>query len=295
MPSMPHLDRRKLLLLIFLTITWGINWPIMKYGVQSMPPLEFRGLSIAGGILTMYIVLRLRGESLYVPAGQRLVIFKLALSNMVFWHLVSIFAIAMLSSGRSAILAYTMPVWAALWGLVLYRERLGLGLWGGLACALAGTLLLLSGEMSAITGKPLGLVLMLMSAATWGLGTQMLRRAKFDVSLTVFTFWMLVVTAGFIVLATPFTSAWRWPHGGEWAAIAYNGVIVFGFCHIAWFGLARSLPPVMSSLSIMMIPVIGVFSGMAFLGETPHWQDYAAIAMILLALASVLFAPRRTE
>jgi drug/metabolite transporter (DMT)-like permease len=289
---MPHLSRRDLILLVLLTLCWGINWPIMKYGVRSLPPLEFRGLSVAGGILTMLVVLRLRGESLRVAREQWPVIVKLALSNMVVWHLLSIFAIAMLSSGRSAILAYTMPIWAALWGLLLFRERLGPGLWAGIACALAGTLLLLSGELGALTGKPLGLVLMLISAAAWGLGTQMMKRAHFDMPLTVLTFWMLLVTLGFILLATPFTAAWHWPNAGDWAAIAYNAVIVFAFCHIIWFRLARTLPPVMSSLSIMLIPVVGVFSGMVLLGEAPHWQDYAAVVLILLALASVLFAPR---
>ena len=289
---MPHLSRRDLILLVLLTLCWGINWPIMKYGVRSLPPLEFRGLSVAGGILTMFVVLRVRGESLWVARSQWPVIVKLALSNMVVWHLLSIFAIAMLSSGRSAILAYTMPIWAALWGLLLFRERLGLGLWIGIACALTGTLLLLSGELGTLTGKPLGLVLMLISAAAWGLGTQMMKRAHFDMPLTVLTFWMLIVTLAFILLATPFTDAWQWPNAGDWAAIAYNAVIVFAFCHIIWFRLARILPPVMSSLSIMMIPVVGVFSGMVLLGEAPHWQDYAAVVLILLALASVLFAPR---
>lgn len=289
---MPHLSRRDLILLVLLTLCWGINWPIMKYGVRSLPPLEFRGLSVAGGILTMFVVLQVRGESLRVARSQWPVIVKLALSNMVVWHLLSIFAIAMLSSGRSAILAYTMPIWAALWGLLLFRERLGLGLWIGIACALTGTLLLLSGELATLTGKPLGLVLMLISAAAWGLGTQMMKRAHFDMPLTVLTFWMLIVTLAFILLATPFTAPWHWPNTGDWAAIAYNAVIVFAFCHIIWFRLARILPPVMSSLSIMMIPVVGVFSGMVLLGEAPHWQDYAAVVLILLALASVLFGPR---
>lgn len=302
---MPQLDRRSLVLLVLLILAWGINWPIMKYGVYSLPPLEFRGLCVAGGIVTMLIALRLRGESPRLPRGQWWTIFKLSLTNMVVWHVVSIFAIAMLSSGRSAILAYTMPVWAALWGLALFRERIGAGLWGGIACAMTGALLLLSGEMATLAGKPLGVAIMLFSAATWGLGTQMLKRAHVDVPSTVVTFWMLVVALAFITVAsvliafTPLAAlsntAWRWPTAGEWAAIAYNAVIVFGFCQTVWVGLARVLPPVMLSLSIMMIPVIGVFSGMAMLGESPHWQDYAAIGFILLALASVLFAPRRAQ
>jgi drug/metabolite transporter (DMT)-like permease len=39
----------------------------------------------------------------------------------------------------------------------------------------------------------------------------------------------------------------------------------------------------------MFIPVLGVFAGMAMLGEVPHWQDYAAILLILGAMSTVLF------
>ena len=60
-----------------------------------------------------------------------------------------------------------------------------------------------------------------------------------------------------------------------------------------WFRLATILPPVVSSLSVMFIPVIGVFSGMMILGERPAWQDYAALVSILMAIMAVLRPARR--
>ena len=55
--------------------------------------------------------------------------------------------------------------------------------------------------------------------------------------------------------------------------------------------MARKLPPVASILSVMMIPVVGVFSGAWLLGETPGWQDYIATALILLSMSPVLLKP----
>lgn len=43
----------------------------------------------------------------------------------------------------------------------------------------------------------------------------------------------------------------------------------------------------------MMIPVVGVFSSALALGERPHWQDYAALLLVVASLATVL-VPRRT-
>ncbi len=69
-------------------------------------------------------------------------------------------------------------------------------------------------------------------------------------------------------------------------------VLAVAFCHVVWSMLARKLPPAASGLSVMMIPVLGVFSGMWMLGEQPAWQDYVALALILVALSTVLLPSR---
>ena len=43
----------------------------------------------------------------------------------------------------------------------------------------------------------------------------------------------------------------------------------------------------------MFIPVLGVFSGAWWLGEQLHWQDWAAVGLIMLSIGSVLL-PSRT-
>ena len=74
-------------------------------------------------------------------------------------------------------------------------------------------------------------------------------------------------------------------------ALAYNVVVAFVFCHWAWYKIVTTVPVGVSSLSSLMTPVVGVFSGMLVLSEQPHWQDYAALALVLLALATVMLPP----
>ena len=78
-------------------------------------------------------------------------------------------------------------------------------------------------------------------------------------------------------------------------AIAYNAVVIFGFCHAAWFYIARAVPPVASSVSICMIPMLGLTSGSLLLNETLHWQDGVAILLIVAAIATVLWPPREAR
>jgi drug/metabolite transporter (DMT)-like permease len=42
-----------------------------------------------------------------------------------------------------------------------------------------------------------------------------------------------------------------------------------------------------------MIPIVGVFSGIWLLGESPEWQEYAALTLVIASLATVLIPSRR--
>jgi drug/metabolite transporter (DMT)-like permease len=218
----------------------------------------------------------------------------LTASNMLVWHVVVIIGVQQLSSGRSAILGYTMPVFAALWGRWIWGDRLAPQAWAGVAAAAAGVLLLLWSELSAFGGQPDAVLAIVVAAAVWAYGTHRLRRSTIDVPLLAIVFWMTALTAVVMLLAAMVFERphWRAPEPLVWSAIAYNAIGVFGFAHAAWFYLARTMPPVASSISVMLIPVLGVFSGAVLLGETVHGTDWAAVALIVLAIALVLLRRR---
>ena len=294
---MHRFSRRDLVLLVLLTIFWGVNWPVMKLGVAEMPPLFFRAVFIGGGLVFIWAWARLTNVPLAVPPGAWPSIVKLAIPNVIVWHLLAIVAVKMLASGRAAILGYTMPVWAVVFGVLIFKEHPLPRHWLGVVAALVGTLLLLSSEFTKLAGSPLGTILMLTAAAAWGYGTHLMRRSLTSMPTIALTFWMLTLT--FIVMVV-FSAAfelsrWRMPTAIEWASIVYNMAIAIGFCHVVWASMARNLPPAASGLSVMMIPVLGVFSGMLMLGEQPHWQDYAALVLILVSLSTVLLPSRKVS
>jgi drug/metabolite transporter (DMT)-like permease len=292
--GMTSLSRKDWMLLVVLTLCWGINWPIMKMAVHDFPPVMFRTLCMLGGLPALWLAARMQGASLAIPRRQIGTVVRLTIPNMLIWHLFIILGVKMLSSGRAAILGYTMPIWAVLCGLVFFREKVTRLAGLGIGFALAGALLLLSSEFANLAGQPLGSILALIAAAGWGYGTVLMKRTQIDMPTISLTFWMVAISTMMMGLTSILleSAVWRVPTLGESAAIAYNALVIFGFAHVAWFSLARTLPPVASSLSVMMIPVLGVFSGAWLLSETPHWQDYAAMLLILAAMSTVLLKPR---
>ncbi len=280
--------------MIGLTLAWGLNWPVMKAGVQDYPPLTFRALSMWLGVPVLALGLKMLKVPFAIPRAHWRELLVLALFNMFIWHGCIIIAIKLLSSGRAAVLGYTMPIFSAMIGAWVFRDRLPPRAWLGVGAAALGVLLLLAHEFVHLAGKPLGVILALVAASTWALGTQMLRRTAMPVPTLAISFWMTCLAALVMgLLSVVFESSqWKLPGRVTWFSIGYNAVLIFGFAHATWFYLARSLPPMASTLSVMMIPVLGLFSGAWALGEVLYWQDWAATALMVVAIGSVLWPKR---
>ena len=292
---MHKLSTRQWTVLVLLTLVWGINWPVMKIGVTGFPPLTFRMLCMWLGTPVLGLALCAMKVPFRIERKHWRELLVLAVFNMFFWHGLIIVAVQSLSSGRAAILGYTMPMFSALLGAVVFGDRLSQRAWGGVAAAALGVVLLLWHELSNLSGRPVGVLLALGAASTWALGTQLLRRTTMPVPTLAISFWMALMTTGVMtVLAFVLESdQWHAPSDATWGAIAFNALLVFGFAQTAWFYLARSLPPVASTLSVMLIPVLGVFSGALWLGEVLHWQDWAAVGLMMLSIAAVLWPKRQ--
>ena len=291
---MHRLTPQQLAILVLLTVAWGLNWPVMKIGVTGFPPLTFRAASMVLGLPVLALGLAVLKVPFRLPRRHWKELALLTVTNMLIWHVCIIFAVRQLSSGRAAILGYTMPIFSAVIGALVFGASLAPRAWAGVVAAGVGVMLLLWHEFTGLAGHPVGVALALFAACVWALGTQLLRRSHADVPTLTLSFWMTVVTAVTLTIAAGVFEADRWqaPDAAVTWAILYNAVLIFGFAHAAWFTLARSLPPVASTLSVMFIPVLGVFSGALWLGEVLHWQDWVAVALMVVAIASVLWPAR---
>lgn len=279
-------------LLVGLTLGWGLNWPIMKAVLFEMAPMHFRTLCFLFGAAGLFTIARMSGLPIRIPKGQWPRMIAIALVNTMGWNILAVYGVQLMASGRAAILGYTMPVWSVIVATWLLKEpftkRRALGsVLGG-----AGLLLLLGEEVQAVGRSPLGAMLMVGAAVSWALGTIMMKRWPVYLPASAFTAWQMLISAPPIIIFAltfesgtfnPFTLS-LWPMLG----VFYNVFVAFNFCYWAWTKIALVAPVGVSSLSVMMTPVVGVFSGMLLLGETPHWQDYAALALVVTSLATVL-------
>ena len=279
--------------LVALTLGWGFNWPMIKLALTELPVLSFRTLCLAGGAAGLFAIAAYVRLPLRVPQGQWGRLLLMALFNITLWNLCSVYGIGYMASGRAAILAFTMPLWGVLLSAWLLKERLSARRILGVVLGMAAILLLLSNELQAVQAAPKGTLLMLGAALSWAFGTVMMKRYPVDLPVASLTAWQLLV-GGIPICAGALAfemHSLRPLTLGPAVAVAYNIFIAFIFCQWAWIKIATTVPVGVSTLSTLMIPVVGVFSGMLVLAERPHWQDFAALALVLMALATVMLPP----
>jgi drug/metabolite transporter (DMT)-like permease len=290
-PTEPNkVNAKDLLMVLIVTVSWGMNYPIMKYVVNSYPPSAFRAYTFIVGFLSIGLYAYFKGISLAVVSAERWPVFKLSMFNMVGWHLPMIYGVSMLNSGRAAIIGYTMPVWALVASALLYKEKINIRSLVSIVLAMAAALLLAWGSRQQWGNQPLGVGVMLVAAVIWGVGNAMMKNAKLALHGVALTFWALFIAFVFFLCITIAfeTDQWAWPNLLQWLAILYGGVITFAVSYVAWFHVARKLSAVSSGLSIMLVPVFGVTGGALVLGESVTLPDLSALMLILLAMFVVL-------
>jgi len=282
--------------LLGITLVWGFNWAAMKVALAEVSPLTFRTICLAAGSGVLFAVLKASGQPLAIPRGQWRRLAVLAFFTITCWNVLVVYGLRLIPSGRAAILAYTMPVWAIPLSVAFLGERMTARKMLGLALGMAGMALLVGQEFARLAGAPVGALLVLGASWSWAIGTVLQKKLPLRAPVAAVTAWMMLV-GGIPIYAAAFAleDIGAAAHIGLWPAlaIAYNVFFAFAFAYWAWIKLATSVSVTTFSLSMLMTPVVGVFSGMIVLGERPGSVEFAALALVLGSLATVIIPARR--
>jgi drug/metabolite transporter (DMT)-like permease len=293
-----RLPPRLLWVLAGLTLAWGFNWTALKIALTEVSPWTFRTLCLGLGSAILFAALRAGGQRLAVPRGEWGRLALLAFFNITLWNLLIAFGLTMIPSGRAAILAYTMPAWAIPLSVWVLGERITPAKMLGLLLGMAGLALLLGEGILTGGSLVLGSLFPLSAALSWALGTVLQKRYPVSLAPGPYTAWiMLLGGVPIFIGALVFDDFSELGSVGLWPAlgVAYNVFIAFAWAHWAWIKIATSVPVSVFSLSMLIIPAVGVISGMIFLGERPTWVEYAALLLILGSLLTVVLPARQAR
>lgn len=286
--SRPRIASLGLLFLVVTSIGWGFNWPMTKLLLTEWPPLTGRGgAGVIGGLVLAALAL-MRGESLRVPEGQWGRLIGLSMLNVFGWMALMSLALLWLPAGEAAVIAYTMPIWAAVLAWRILGETLSLRRIIAMLMAFSGIAALMLGDGVHVTPqKLLGLVMAVTGAIGFAGGTVLGKKYPLRMTLLASAGWQIVVgSLPVLLLGLVFETA----HVQAltfigWGTFAYVGLIGFCLAYVCWFAALTLLPASVAAIGTMAVPVIGVVGAAVMLHEPLGIVQIAALSFTLAGVA----------
>ncbi len=282
-------------LLLALTLMWGTNWALFRVALDELPVLTFRSGALLSGTLMLALIMKIRGESFAIPRGRWPALLVASATNVGIWNVATSMAVLYLPSGHASVLAYTMPLWVALFGFIVFRQRLSGRLLAAIIVGAAAVGTLMAPNFASYAQAPLGLFWGLLAAVSWAIGTFVVKRTDWGGMGLALTFWQVAFTvppifAGMFAIDGMPTHL---PSTPTLAVMIYTGALPMAFGTVVWFMLVRLLPTQVAALSSIAIPIVAIVTGIVLLHEPLSLLQGVAIASTVISLWLAL-VPSRT-
>jgi O-acetylserine/cysteine efflux transporter len=284
---------------LVVVLIWGTNFIAMKYALHDMTPFQLGAVRYVFAAFPLILLVR-------PPRMPWKWVALYGLFQGVFqFGLLFVSLKVGMSAALGSVLMQTQVFFTALLAFALLRERASRALLAGLLLAAIGIGCLAANYLApgASTGgtTAAGFVLALGAAAMWAVSNIVVRRAqqstpRFDV--VPFMVWSsLVPIIPFTLLSLAFDPAatrWNWSAWplSTWLSLAYLGWFATILAYALWTGLLKRHPLNRVAPFSLAVPVVGITSGMLVLGDVVTGWQWAGIALIVLALATVMFGGR---
>ena len=294
-PIVTRVSPKVLGLLSALTLVWGTNWPLFRIALEELPVLTFRTIVLASAVTVLTVILLVRRESFAVPQGKWLPLIVASAMNILVWNIATSFAVLYIPSGHASVLAYTMPLWVALLGFIVFRQKLTGRLLAAILIGAAAVVALMAPNFQSYAHAPLGLFWGLFAGFCWAIGTFVVKRTSWPGMGLSLTFWQVLLTFPPIAIGALLIDGLptHWPSAKVLAATIYTGSIPMALGTATWFALVKLLPAQVAALSSIAIPIVAIVSGILLLHEPLSALQAVAIASTVISLWLALVPGRQ--
>lgn len=272
-------------LLLLMSVLWGVNYVVVKYGTGVLAPEAYNGARIVLAAVAFVALARVRGEP-RVPRRDLLALLALGvLGNGVYQYLFAE-GVAHTSAGSAALVLAASPALIALIGHVSGAERVHARGYGGIALSMVGIALVVLGH-GAGSGRDAtlaGNLIVLAGALCWAVYTVLLQPYTRRVSLVNISALTLVGgVLPLLVVSLPAMRATHWTavRPATWGAIAYSGIGSLVLGYLFWYRGVRVLGPTRTAIYSNLQPAIALAAAWVALGEIPTLLQGVGAATII--------------
>jgi drug/metabolite transporter (DMT)-like permease len=292
---MIRLSRRSLVdlgLLILVNAMWGAQFTAYKLVSSDMGPVTVSAwIFLIAGVVLAPFVIRERRRDPHVPKSDAHDSDKdrslLSKRNLAGFVAIGVFAlvpasafmawgVARSTASNSALINLTIPIITALLAVAMLGERMTAARWASLLVSLAGVLILSDFDWRHMTLTSnrflLGNLLVLLSCTCSSFynvcSKELLRRFTPVEVLTFGYFLAALVSIPLLCWIEPFSlSSLHRYSSATWIGLILLGVFVWGLAMVLWMSLLKRLDVSQASVSVYLLPFLGVLISAIFLGE----------------------------
>ncbi|MGH8805207.1 MAG: DMT family transporter [Polaromonas sp.] len=279
---------------IMLAAIWGSSFLFMRISTVEFGPLPTAAVRVAIAALFLLPIVWLRGLLPELKKNWKRIFFIGVLNSGIPFACFS-FALLSITTGLSAILNATVPMFGALIAWAWLKDKPNASRVLGLIIGFAGVAML---AWDKATFKPDASGV----APGWAVLACLLACVCYGISASYTKRYLsglppLVTAAGSQIGATlglALPALWLWPARmpgtSAWLALLAVGVVCTGLAYILFFRLIENAGPPRALSVTFLVPVFAVLYGMLFLGEavTPWMLVCAGVIVCGTALATGL-------
>ena len=305
------MPRSKVLVsLIILSFLWGSSFLAIKAVIDVVPSILAFGIrfAIAGAALLISHIINERRQNLktnqHTSKQQWKDLLLVAILIIVGGQGLLAWGAQYLSSGMTALLNSTIPLWIAIIATLAFKQHLTKRMILGLVAGFLGLITLLNPFSGGTTNNNsinlIGLVSLTASSIFWGLGSLYSSKAHLPISILA-SAGMLMMIGGIILVASSFAI-------GEFKSIHFSGLslslltaylyLIFlstavGYAEFFW--LLRVESESVANSFAYIVPVIAVFLGWAIFKEPISPQVLVATSIIMIGVALMVTSSSKKQ
>ncbi|WP_337860878.1 DMT family transporter [Ferroplasma sp.] len=281
-----------ILLFAVMVVSWAINYPVIKIALKYTNAYTLLFYRIFFSVIFIYIIFKPKLH-LKISRHDILLLFILSLLDVVIWMELWFVAETTISASLSSILIYTYPIISTLMAVIFLGEHHNKYVFAGIAFGFTGILIIFSNSL--LTGFKPGIVIALLSAIMWSVGTMyfMKYHSKRDRETTNFLQFAFATIPVFIiaVIAKPSISIF------EPSLVLVGLVLVMAIpgtavAYYAFLHLNKKYGVSTISSFLFIVPALSVVFSLVILNEIPSNLE---IAGLVLVGTGIFFSARGTK
>lgn len=285
------MERKRLIAILELTLAvlaWGGSFVATKIALQEVSPATIIWLRFGIGVLILGVAVLARHQ-VTLPAWRELGYFALlGFLGITFHQWLQANGLKTAQATTTAWIVATTPIFIALLGWLVLKEKLRLVQGFGILLAALGVLLVVSrGNFSSLGNGSFGApgdFLILLSSPNWAIFSVLSRRGLRQ--FLAATMMLYVMGFGWLfssifLFAGPGLSEIGQLTQPGWLAIAFLGVFCSGLAYIFWYDGLKALPVAQAGAFVYLEPFVTVLVAWVVLSEPLLWASLLGGGLIL--------------